>query len=84
MHENELKSKPRRAQGGMGLLSRSIHVQSLHKSMAKIPNSREGRKGTVRERGAPGRRRGGVLLRQKERGRKEKVGEGVFNPLTLD
>ena len=29
MNENESKSKPRRAQGGKGLLSHSISVQSL-------------------------------------------------------
>ena len=66
----------------MGLLSRSIHVQRLHKSMAKNPNSREERKGTVREREAPERRRGGVLLRQKER-EGGRGGEGVFNPQQL-
>ena len=51
MNEIEVNSKPRRVQGGMGLLSRSIHIQSLHKSMAKIPNSREER----REQGGEGR-----------------------------
>ena len=77
-----MNPKPRRAQGGLGLLSRSISVQSLHNSIAKIPTSRGKKRGTERRRGAPGRRRGGVLLRQKrERG---EVGEGVFNPLTLD
>ena len=68
MNEIEVNSKPRRGQGGMGLLSRSIHVQSLHKSMSKIPNSREERRGTGRRR-APGLGRGGVLLRPKERAR---------------
>ena len=43
MNEIEVNSKPRRAQGGKGLLSRSIHIQSLHKSMSKIPSPREER-----------------------------------------
>ena len=77
MNEIEVSSKPRRAQGGKGLLSRSIHVQSLHKSMAKIPNSREERRGTGR-RGAPaqGEKGDSVLApgerekdRERERGR---------------
>ena len=79
MNEIEVESKPRRAQGGKGLLFRSIHVQSLHKSMAKIPNSREERRGTGRRR-APGSGRGGVLLRQKKRRERGRGGEGVFNP----
>ena len=49
MNKNEMNSKPRRVQGGMGLLSRSILVQSLHKFMVKIPNSREERKRIERE-----------------------------------
>jgi len=65
--EIDLLPKPRRAQGGLGLLSRSTSVQSLHNSMAKIPTSREEKRGTERRRGAPGRRRGGVLLRPKNR-----------------
>ena len=63
MNKNEMNSKPRRAQGGKGLLSRSIHVQSLHKSMSKIPNSREERRGTGK-RGAPGSGSGGSVLAQ--------------------
>ena len=83
MNEIEVSSKPRRAQGGKGLLSRSIHVQSLHQSMAKIPNSREERRGTGR-RGAP-RERTALFLRkgppEREREREiEREGEGVFNP----
>ena len=80
MNKNEMNSKPRRAQGGMGLLSRSNLVQSLHKSMAKIPNSREERRGTGRRR-APGSGRGGVLLRPiRERARVM----GYLTPTTLN
>ena len=61
MNEIEVNSKPRRAQGAMGLLSRSIHVQSLYKSMAKIPNSREERKGKERAIGRGGRRQEEVV-----------------------
>ena len=81
-HEIDSNSKPRRAQEGKGLLSRSIHVQSLHQSMAKIPNSREVKRWTGR-RGAPG---GGEVaccsfLRQgKRRDRERKGVRGVFNP----
>ena len=80
MNEIEVNSKPRRAQGAMGLLSRSIHVQSLHKSMSEIPNSREERRGTGRRR-VPGSGRGGVLLRPKrERARVR----GYLTPTTLN
>ena len=83
MNEIEVNSKPRRAQGAMGLLSRSIHVQSLHKSMSEIPNSREERRGTGR-RGAPGSERGERLLtRQKERER-ERGARGYLTPTTLN
>ena len=60
MNEIGVNSKPRRAQGGMGLLSRSIHEQNLHKSMTKIPNSREERRGTGRR--THGMRGGGSVL----------------------
>jgi len=79
MNEIKVNSKPRRAQGGKGLLSRSNHVQSLHKSMAKIPNSREEKRGTGRR----GRQEEEARLcscakgRERERGR---GGERLFNP----
>ena len=37
MNEIEMNSKPRRAQGGKGLLSRSISVQNPQESMPLIP-----------------------------------------------
>jgi len=49
-----MNSKPRRAQGGKGLLSQSISVQESQESIPK----RGGRKSTERERGAPARRKG--------------------------
>ena len=60
MSKNEMNSKPRRAQGGKGLLSRSILVQKL-----KIPwfnfYSREERERTERRtEGAPGGDESGV------------------------
>jgi len=53
MNEIEVNSKPRRAQGGMGLISRSISVQKL-----KNPSLREEREEEQRGdwEGAPGRR----------------------------
>ena len=60
MYEIQLNSKPRREQGGLGLLSQSNTVQSLHKSMTKIPNSREEKRGTGR-RGWRQGEEGGVL-----------------------
>jgi len=54
MNTNEMNSKPRRAQGGKGLLSRSISVQNPQESMAKNPSPREERESTERERGATG------------------------------
>jgi hypothetical protein len=79
MNEIEVSSKPRRAQGGKDLLSRSIHVQSLHKSMSKIPNSREERD-REEERRAP--RQGALvwLPWEKKREKEGEEGEGVFNP----
>ena len=72
MNEIEVNSNPRRAQGGMGLLSRSIHVQSLHKSMAKILTPREEKGGTGRRRGE--RQKEGVLrLAHREKREREKV-----------
>ena len=37
MNKNEMNSKPRRAQGGMGLLSRTISVQNPQVSIPLIP-----------------------------------------------
>ena len=62
-----MNSKPQRAQGGLGLLSHTISVQSLQESRAKFLTSRE-EKGGGRK--APGRDgEAGVLTRQKERER---------------
>ena len=82
-YEIEMKSKPRRALGGKGLLSHENSVQGLHKSMAKILTPRE-EKGGGRE--APGRRRliSSCARGKEKREREERVGGGVFNPLTLD
>ena len=73
-----MKSKPRRALGGKGLLSHSISVQGLKKSILLIlplekkrKNREEEEEDARKEEAAcyPGKRR--------ERGR---GGEGVFNP----
>ena len=67
MNKNEMNSKPWRAQGGMGLLSRTISIQNPQVSIPLIP--REEREEERKKRGAPERGRGGVLLRQKKRER---------------
>ena len=51
MDELESKINARRAQGGLGLLSHTISVHSLQKSIPLIP--REERERSERERGAP-------------------------------
>ena len=82
MNENEVNSKPRRAQGGKGLLSRSISVQSLHKSIAKIPNSREEKRGTWKRGWRQGERWRAAQARERER-----EGEGMrgfLTPTTLN
>ena len=83
MYEIETKSKPRRAQGGKGILSHSISVQSLKNSYSK-PTPREekgGREGGAWEGAAavyaPGQKR-----ERESRGR-EGVRE-IFIPLFLD
>ena len=58
-----MNSKPRRAQGGLGLLSHTISVQSLQESIPKILSLEKkegGREERSRRRRDPGRR-GGVL-----------------------
>ena len=78
MNKNEMNSKPRRAQGGMGLLSRTISVQNPQVSIPLI--HREEREEVEKEEGAWER---SYLLclcargKKRERGR---GGEGVFNP----
>ena len=53
MNKNEMNSKPRRAQGGKGLLSRSISVQNPQESIPLIP--REKREEEKRGKGGGGR-----------------------------
>ena len=77
-YEIEMNTKPRRAQGGLGLLSRSISVQNstIH---AKIPSSREEREGrthTERERRQRGEM-GATCWSWLARGRDER-GEGYL------
>ena len=54
MNKIELKSKPRRAQGGKGLLSQTISVQESHKSISKISPREEKGGGRTEKRGATG------------------------------
>ena len=56
MNKNEMNSKPRRAQGGKGLLSRSISVQNPQESIPLIP--REEREEEKRGEGGGGRQEG--------------------------
>ena len=70
MNKYETNSKPRRAQGGKGLLSRSISVENPQESIPLIP--REEREEEKRGEGGGGRQEGGggLLSRPKrERGR---------------
>ena len=76
--EIDLLPKPRRAQGGLGLLSRSISVQESQRSISKILILEKRRKN--REEGrAPGQ---GALVQllEKRASERERGGEGVFNP----
>ena len=74
MNEIESKSKPRRAQGGKGLLSHQISVQ---KSQQSIPLfSREEREEERKRRRTPGRGRRRAVQAKGERERER----GVFNP----
>ena len=59
MNKIELKSKPRRAQGGKGLLSHQISVQKSHQSISLFP--REEREGEEKERQEEGRRQEKVV-----------------------
>ena len=75
-YEIEMKSKPRRALGGKGLLSHSISIQNLKNPyLESYPREEKGRKRGRRRRQTqeaaccPGKRR------DRERG-----DEGVFNP----
>ena len=62
MNKNEMNSKPRRAQGGMGLLSQTISVPNPQVSMAKNPSPREERERTERERRGWRQEKGEVVL----------------------
>ena len=67
MNKNEMNSKPLRAQGGMGLLSRTISIQNPQVSIPLIPTPRE-----EEQRGREGRRKGrrrAAQAREKERER---------------
>ena len=60
-YEIEMNSKPRREQGGLGLLSHTISVQSLQESIPKVLIlERRGRNRERRER-APGEEAAAVL-----------------------
>ena len=59
MDELESKTNARRAQGGLGLLSHTISVHSLQKSIPLIP--REEREEEERETGRGGRRQEEVV-----------------------
>ena len=76
MNNNEMNSKPRRAQGGKGLLSQSISVQNPQKSIPLIP--REEREEEKRGEGGGGRQEGALVWLPGQK--REKEGEWVFNP----
>ena len=60
-------SKPRRAQGGLGLLSHTISVQSLQESITKILSLERKEGGTEREAPEKGERGAGSVQTKKER-----------------
>ena len=77
-YEIETKSNTLRAQGGKGLLSRSISVQQSQKSilqnltLEKKGRKKRGREGDARERQC--------LVCAPAREKRERVGEGIFMP----
>ena len=89
MYEIEMKSKPRRAQGGKGLLSHSISVQSLKNPWFKSyprEEREEEQEGRERKRRTGGKGAAPGLEereREREREREERVGERYLSPLTL-
>ena len=72
MNKYETNSKPRRAQGGKGLLSLSISVQNPQESMPLIP--REEREEEREEEDA--RREGRSVLASRKRQKERKRGRG--------
>ena len=69
MSKNEMNSKPRRSQGGKGLLSRSISVQNSQESIPLIP--REEREEEEQGEGeSHGRERRACCSGKRERGRR--------------
>ena len=77
MNKYEMNSKPRRAQGGKGLLSRSISVQNPQESMPLIP-----REETEEERKEEDARREGRTVLASRKRQREREGEGVRGYLT--
>ena len=62
MNKNEMNSKPRRAQGGLGFLSHTISVQGPQESIPLIPREeREEERKKEEEEGAPGKGRRRVV-----------------------
>ena len=78
MNKKEMNSKPRRAQGGMGLLSRTISVPNPQVSMAKNPSPREERERTERERRRWRQEKGEAVLFWLAGAQREERGEGIF------
>ena len=70
MNKNEMNSKPRRAQGGKGLLSRSISVQNPQESIPLIPREEREEEKRGEERG--GRQKGRPRTVQAKRGERER------------
>ena len=76
-----MKSKPRRALGGKGLLSHSISVQSLKNPyLESYPREEKGRK-RGRKRGAPTREEACSIQEKREKERKGV--RGFLTPTTL-
>ena len=81
MNEIKVSSKPRRAQGGMGLLSRTISVQNPQVSIPLIP--REEREEVEKKEEEKGARREAMCCSGRREKERERV-RGFLTPTTLN
>ena len=74
-YEIEMKSKPRRALGGKGLLSHSISIQNLKNPyLESYPREKKGRKRGRRQGGGARERSGSPVLEPRDRKKRERGG----------
>ena len=82
MNKNEMNTKPRRAQGGKGLLSRSISVQNPQESIPLIP--REEREEEKRGEGGGHQQVEAACCPGKKREREREGVMGYLTPTTIN